>query len=511
MPTTANDPTKPHAASNKPGDPVPPAYRLAAVPRVEIFADGIFRGRKYTTDEIDTFIANFNRFGPAGLDLLSPPIVLGHEEHQRFLEQTDIPAAGVVSRVWREGEQFFADFADVPEPIAALIAAKAYRKCSIEHYDHDRPFDAGDGNIYGELILRRIALLGGELPQVKTLADLPVPVFQYADKRVTVYRSPTGDACFAFSEGSSMTKADLIAALKKTKRFASCFADAGMDRESLLAKVKAVLPGLDAASLDGFSDEQLMILALGASGPAPAPEAPAEMADFDRAKAIADLVAAGEDPAKLEAMTDADLMALHAQLTGVQYKEKTVKPTPTPTPAKTPVQSPELAAAFAEQQATIASLKKSNAEMEAANKRAQEKLVAARKADVASFCDQMTRDGKLLPAHRPMVEAALLTADDVEQSHKFSESDGKTVTVTAYEAKRREVANWPVVVKFGERLHGKAGQTSDDEEIAKVKEFAAKYSESFPRKDLVAAFIELRKKNPKVTAKQYIGSDLIPG
>jgi hypothetical protein len=61
--------------------------------------------------------------------------------------------------------------------VANWVAGKGLRKCSSEIYD-----DFEDqGKMHGK-VLRRIALLGSEQPQIKTLADLPMPVKQFSEK-----------------------------------------------------------------------------------------------------------------------------------------------------------------------------------------------------------------------------------------------------------------------------------------------------------------------------------------
>lgn len=498
-------------AAATPGTPVPPAYKLCALHGVEVFEDGIYRGRPYSDAEIDEFVRNFERFGPRGLNLLTPPVVLGHEEDQRFLDKwegapTDLPAAGVVGRLYRGGplNKLLADFVDVPVPVGSLINAKAYRKCSIEHFDRDRPFDAGNGQVFPELILRRIALLGGEVPQVKALADLPVAVFSYGDRRVAVYAKPSGGACFAFSDSKGPTVTINAAVLNKLKasKWAKAFAD-GVDRAMLEEKLKPLFPGI--TDWAAFDDNQMAMLALGCTAAPAAPATPPTMADpvpLDRPAIIAELVAQGQDATALEAMTDDDLRALYTQLTGNQFKDRApAKPTP---PA---VQHADRQAA-----AALAQTHRLNAELEAANRRSLDRLKAARKTEVHAFCDTLVKEGRLLPAQRDKVERDLLKADDVTPAHQFADN-GRTVSLTEYERDRRELSQWPVVVKFGERL-----RTGDDrdkaatEEVAKVVRFcdlngdSMKAHGSDPKK-----LIELAKKKAEAdkgfTAASLIGAD----
>lgn len=484
MPTTAKTP----------GTAVPPAYALCEMAGVEVFADGVYRGRAYTETECDELVANFAKFA----ELLTPTVVLGHEEDQSFLERTDLPAAGIVSRLYREGNKLLADFKDVPEPVGALIAAKAFRKVSIEHYDADRPFESPDGKQYGELILRRVALLGSEIPQVKVLADLPVPVFSYADREIRVFKQTTGGLCFAFSEVTPVPlktadlKAPVLARLKASK-FAKCFADAAVDRAQLEATLKGLFPGI--TDWSAFDDNQLVMLALGATAPAPAADKPADAtAMADRPAMISDLVAAGEDAAKLEAMTDEELKALHDTLTGA-----------TPMSEKAKEEATKMSESV---KASLANNTRLNAQLDAANKRTAERLKAAKEADVTAFCDRMVKEGRLLPAQRDKIERDLKAADDVSPTHKFAEGD-RTVSVTDYERDRREIAAWPVVMKFGEKLPGATSKETDEaRETAAVQRFAETQADALKAAGRTPAqhvhkFTELRKKDPTLTAQRY--------
>lgn len=142
---------------------------------VEIFAAGVHRGKRYTVADLNEIVRNFYRLGPKGKQQLQPPAVIGHEEAQEFLERTDIPAAAWPKRVWRKGLKLFADFGEMPAEIAHAINSRAYRKVSAEIYDD---FQDSEGNHHGKA-LRRIAILGGEIPQVKSLADIPYATPEY--------------------------------------------------------------------------------------------------------------------------------------------------------------------------------------------------------------------------------------------------------------------------------------------------------------------------------------------
>lgn len=142
---------------------------------MEIFATGMHRDKTYTADDLDDLVANFNRFSrgvrQSGNGTLSVPLVIGHDEDQELLQRTDLPAAGWFTRIWRAGDKLKADVEGVPEEIAALIESQRYRKVSAEVYDKPpQGLDGGKGRT-----LRRVVILGGEIPQIKNLADIPMP------------------------------------------------------------------------------------------------------------------------------------------------------------------------------------------------------------------------------------------------------------------------------------------------------------------------------------------------
>lgn len=154
-------------------------------PWVEIFASGTHQGQEYTPGQIDQAIRNFWRISAGPKKLFSPTAVTGHEEDedQEILRNTGIPAAGVVADVARKIDtdqhgnpivKLLARFRDVPPEMVDAINQKRYRTVSAEFYEN---FD-DQGNDYG-FALRRVAFLGGEIPEVKSLKGLP----KFADGR----------------------------------------------------------------------------------------------------------------------------------------------------------------------------------------------------------------------------------------------------------------------------------------------------------------------------------------
>lgn len=141
---------------------------------VEVFAAGEHRpGREYTRADLDRMCANFDAASAGDRPRLRIPAVIGHSEEQSLLKDTGLPAAAWVTRLRRKGLSLFADMADVPDAVAALIRSKRYRTVSAEVYDQPPKGVPGKG-----CMLRRVAFLGGEIPEVKGLADIPMPRLQ---------------------------------------------------------------------------------------------------------------------------------------------------------------------------------------------------------------------------------------------------------------------------------------------------------------------------------------------
>lgn len=176
--------------------------KLARLRNVEIFATGRHKGEDYSDADLDDMVRNFNQFSVrrAGREpLVKVPGVIGHEEEQPLLENTGIPKVATPTRLeakkgipckWCDGSGrwsydgqrylcpgcrgkgkqslLLADFDEIPPSIAKLINGRAYDQVSAEVYDEPPEGVPGKGKM-----LRRVAFLGGDLPHIKSLADLP--------------------------------------------------------------------------------------------------------------------------------------------------------------------------------------------------------------------------------------------------------------------------------------------------------------------------------------------------
>lgn len=159
--------------------------KLATVRGAELFEAGEHRGEPYTVAHLNEMARNFK----LAQGVVDPPMVTGHEEDQSFLNDSQLPAAGWLIKVYRRGTKLFGDLGGIPRSIAKLINARAYRKVSVEIYDE--PPEGAPAGCKGKMI-RRVAILGAELPQVKTLADLPLAEYSETPPPVCVPWQLTG-------------------------------------------------------------------------------------------------------------------------------------------------------------------------------------------------------------------------------------------------------------------------------------------------------------------------------
>jgi len=145
----------------------------------EIFAVGRWNGDVYSEADLDEIVKAFNTLK------LPVPLKLGHTEAQKWFGQEDgAPALGWVEGVRRIGTKLVADFANVPEALAGLIANRNYRTKSAEIYWN---FTSPDGQKWPRA-LKAVSLLGADPPAVTTLNDLQTVLMSsdtYSMKRCT--------------------------------------------------------------------------------------------------------------------------------------------------------------------------------------------------------------------------------------------------------------------------------------------------------------------------------------
>lgn len=124
----------------------------------EIFSTGKWNGDKYSEQDLDDLIENFNALA----DSVKPPVKLGHawKEGQ--------PALGWVKSLKKVGNKLVATLTEVPEIVYEAITAGRYKRVSSEIYWN---FKSAAGKTFN-YVLKAVALLGADIPAVDNLKDL---------------------------------------------------------------------------------------------------------------------------------------------------------------------------------------------------------------------------------------------------------------------------------------------------------------------------------------------------
>jgi hypothetical protein len=149
--------------------------RAAALPRLDemaetyelkdfpFFKTGTHNGKTYSEIDLDRIVSNFYSLQPQ----VRPVLKLGHGG-QKFLKDEGYPAAGWIDKIKKVGHVLYADVKNIPKRIYDLLKGKAYQRPSAEIYTD---FQDDKGQKYG-LTLSAIALLGADIPAIKSLPDI---------------------------------------------------------------------------------------------------------------------------------------------------------------------------------------------------------------------------------------------------------------------------------------------------------------------------------------------------
>ncbi len=453
---------------------------------VEIFASGNHRGKTYSDSDLDDMVRNFKRFSTGAKPLVRVPAVLGHEETQEFLERSDLPSAGWPDRVYRDGSTLKADFADLPPSVARLLKGRAYRTVSAEVYDEPPEGVNGHGKM-----LRRIAFLGGDIPQIKTLADIPVPAEHYAE------RGPDG-------KPTTLTFSNRTAP-RRGGSFTLFFEASPMDRAAMLTELGKL--GMDTASItDAVPDAALaeMLRVCNAGKVAPAPDAAMDDDDPEKKKPEEE-VAAMDDEAMPPEPTDKESAAkFHAYARKMADRFGCHDDASTP-----PTMAPATAAAYAERLARLEKrIVEADAKVTRTEKYTERSGRAARRAAVEGEVTALVSAGKVLPSEVDGGLVEQILALDDTRLVKFTEG-GKAKSATQLDRFMSTLKARPNLVTFGERVKG-GKVSSEDAEVAKIKEHFSAFREQFAKhgtteEKLVSAFKSARKSESDLTAEAYLG------
>jgi len=499
---------------------------------VEIFSTGTHRGKTYTVNDLNDIVRNFEKSSrgkdpklavPLAVPRLQPgaPAVLGHEEEQKILEGSDLPSAGWPSRVWRDGNVLKADIEEVAPSVADAIRHRRYRTVSAEIYDEPPDGIQGKGKM-----LRRIAYLGADVPQVKNLKHLPMPE-AHAESGARFDRI-----------NSNRVVLSLVNATDSGRGYWTCFSEVTQvepNADELMQKLSQM--GISAEALQGCPPAALaeMLRALEDAKNKPADmdeeakiekdegelgephnefdEPMPEDADDEKKKAYSEkarkYMEAGRKMAERCGMKLDDMPGM-----GQADISKPMNPmgegAPMPKQTTLTHKYAELKP-FIEEAVKEAFAKHAKGTLGELTKFHEEFQASERKKTVDSVCDRLFAEGKLTKPGRARLHAALMGADARTVVEKFSEG-GKKVELTQFD----QLVRFAEAVRpfTGERLHsasaGNTGSDEEQEEVAKVEKFSetaniarALEVQGKTPADFVEGFKKARKANPKLTAKQY--------
>lgn len=187
---------------------------LSELKEVEILAAGPLpdRGLNFTVADLREIAANTNALIQERLH--NPPGKLGHDDAQAFARESGLPATGWAHNLRVKGDRLVADFAEVPRILYKAFKEKLYRKISSEVYFGFR--HPKTQKPMGQ-VLRAVAFLGADIPQVKGLADFldeeGQKVLSLAElDKLAEKHGAAGDAVFAFAEPDYEVDAVAVAA-----------------------------------------------------------------------------------------------------------------------------------------------------------------------------------------------------------------------------------------------------------------------------------------------------------
>ncbi len=175
---------------------------------VEIFSSGEWNGDKYSDSDLDSLVQAFNETK----EITKPYLKLGHGDKQQLLAKDELPAAGFIQKIYRQGKKVLADFVNIPEKIYQLIHKRAYNRVSSEIFVNFK----SNGKTY-PYALKAVALLGGETPAVHTLNDIMALGYMETNKTTTFTNSGGDGNTFTVDSGGetlSEVKFDSIKAFE---------------------------------------------------------------------------------------------------------------------------------------------------------------------------------------------------------------------------------------------------------------------------------------------------------
>lgn len=469
---------------------------------VEAFSTGRKRDKEYTPEDLKDIVDNFHKFGKGQRPGFDVPGVYGHKEktpadQERFLEDTSIPAKAWVEDAKTDGKKLYLDLRASPE-LARAIRDGNYGAVSIEIYDKPPQGIPGKGKM-----MRRLAFLGGEIPQDKNLRRLPMPEkYSEAQRRRLVQRHLL-----------TTHLRDCV----PHEGYVTCFSEVSMMQETMPGQ--GMKPG---------RDEMMQKLAEKGVNPDAMKAAPdeclAEMCRMAEDMGKKDELDWDHEPEPPKSPEEKKMYGeLHKKMSA--YAEKLKKFTEDPLPGVTAVhpgpsgseksglggpsedvkKMSEMVANLIDQKFAIL-----RAEIKPVVDRAQE----SDQLEVFNFCEVQVKAGKLTAAQvdrkdKFSVLNELLDLDNTQVVDKFSEN-GREIALTKRRKRMEQIKRGPTVWKNSEVAHGGdlntvLGGTADQDE-ARIERFCEDkgISKESHRKEIKEGWLAFRKANPDGSVVDYL-------
>lgn len=519
--------------------------RPGDLPGVHVLPLATIRGKTYMGRDHQDIRTNFERWSAGPKPALRVPVVLGHSEDQELLKREGLPAAAWVKRLTLSPAGTHADFEDAPRQVRRLVNGRAYRTVSPEIYDAppaslfanrdailaelkargidpakaladakreaparqvaeeeavrsgqqkraatlDECIDMGLRSRLGKM-MRRVAMLGGDVPEFKTLDEIPVFDDRHESFASTIPQRLSLTAIKAMPEGVFAVFSE-VRPMDETQNLLEALAKHGLDMEALqgvsapaLAEILRVLEAKNGDAAQPGGEPQAMAEG-GEENEIPPPKDDAEKSAYaEKARKFFDLSKKYAEHCGLD-------MSKHGE-------DEDEEPDGD---EKMPEKMSEIVKAVKqalqqEAKSTLATLEKFK----------EETLTSEKRRAVDGLIERWGRDGKLPPREQASVRARLLRADTT-LVHKFSEG-GKEITGSDFDLQCREIESRPT--RFGELFATPQDRKeNEDRELAAVERFHESNSAQFAKigyglEALKKGFQAAKKSNPSITAEEFL-------
>jgi len=165
---------------------------------VEVFATGKWNGHEITDQDLDDIVNNTNEI----IDKLKPMVKLGHDDKQRLLQNTGLPAGGWITKLKKVGNKILVHIKEVPKVLYQLIQNGAYKRISSEILnDYTEPSTKKQY----KKVLSAIAFLGGDLPAITSLEDIAALFDNDEKAQIIIYQKAEEYNCECIKCGYKMT------------------------------------------------------------------------------------------------------------------------------------------------------------------------------------------------------------------------------------------------------------------------------------------------------------------